>query len=190
MKKIGLFSLILVLGTSLMAQNYKVNGEKSTVKWVGKKIGKQHNGTVGLKEGSFKIEDNRFVSGTFIIDLNVMTDESSSDPLKPSRLVGHLKSDDFFNVEKYPEAKLEIIGSEPFEKGESKVKGNLTIRGITHPLEFKVLQKGAIFSSSLVFDRSIYDVKYGSGKIFQDLGDKAIQDEIAIDVSLVAERQR
>ena len=190
MKKIVLFSLVVFVGATLSAQTYTVNPEKSTVNWLGKRINKQHTGEIGLKNGSFEIKNDKFVSGKFVIDMDVITDESHDDPKNPGRLIGHLKSDDFFNVEKYPEAILEITDSEKIKKGEAKVNGKLTIRGITHPISFKVLQKGAIFTSSLVFDRSLYDVKFQSGKFFQNLGDKTILDEIAIDVSLLAEKQR
>ena len=190
MRKLVILSAFLVFGTFLYAQTYEVNAEKSTVKWVGKKIASQHNGTVALKEGNFEIKDNKFVSGTFIIDLSIMTDESSDDPKKPSRLVGHLKSEDFFSVDKYPVAKLEIISSEKFVGEKSKVTGKLTIKDKTHPINFVVMRKGATFTSSMEFDRTLYDIKYGSGKFFQDIGDKAIKDEVGIDVILIAERQR
>ncbi len=189
MRKLVILSAFLALGTFLSAQTYKVNTEKSSVKWVGKKIGKQHDGTVGLKEGHFEIKDDKFVSGSFIIDMDVMTDESSDDPKKPSNLVKHLKNDDFFSVDKYPVAKLEITGSDKFVDGKSKVSGLLTIKDKTHPISFVVTRKGATFTSSMEFDRTLYDIKYGSGKFFQDIGDKAIKDEIGIDVTLIAERQ-
>ena len=189
MRKLILLSAFLSMGSILFAQTFKVNTNTSKVEWLGKKIGKEHYGTVGLKEGKFEIKDNKFISGTFIIDMDVMTDESHPDPNSPGRLINHLKSDDFFDVEKFPEAKLQISESEAFEKGEAKVTAKLTIKGITHPIEFVVLRKGANFSSSMVFDRSKYDVKFGSNK-FQELGDKAIKDEVWITVNLIAERQR
>ena len=48
-----------------------------------------------------------------------------------------MKSDDFFGVEKFPVAKLVITGSTPFDKGNGVVTGNLTIKGVTNPIEFK-----------------------------------------------------
>lgn len=190
MRKLVIMMAFLAFGTMLSAQTYKVNAKNSTVKWVGKKISKQHDGTVALKEGSFEIKDNKIVKGSFVIDMDVMTDDSSDDPKKPSRLVGHLKGEDFFGVEKYPVAKLEILSSDEFVEEKANVKGKLTIKDKTHPISFVVLRKGATFTSSMEFDRTLYDVKYGSGKFFQDIGDKAILDEIGIDVTLIAERQR
>lgn len=189
MKKIFFISTILLIGSTVIGQSYKVVTDKSTVQWEGKRINKKHTGSIGLKQGSFEIVDSKFVSGKFVIDMDVMTDESHPDPNEPGRLIGHLKSDDFFDVEKYPEAILLISDSEKFDKGKAKVNGKLTIKGRTHPITFIVVQKGAIFTSSLVFDRSLYDVRYQSGKFFDNLGDKTIMDEIEIDVSLLAEKQ-
>ena len=190
MRKILLTGAVLIIAISVSAQSYTVNTENSTVSWIGKKISKQHNGTVGLKEASFKIEDNKFVSGVFIVDMDIMTDESHPDPNEPGRLIGHLKSDDFFGVEKYPEAKLEITGSDEFKDGKAKVNGKLTIKGKTHPISFVAERTGLSFKADMTFDRSLYDVRYGSGKFFEDLGDKAIFDEIEISVSVIAERER
>jgi polyisoprenoid-binding protein YceI len=190
MKKLGAITAFIMAAFGLEAQTYIVDAEKSTVEWTGKKIGKVHNGTVALKEGSFTLEDDRFTEGTFLIDLNVMTDEDHPDPNETGRLIGHLKSDDFFSVDKYPYAKLEIASSGKFEGGEALVKANLTIKGKTHPIEFKVKRLGATYTSSLSFDRSLYDVRFGSDRFFDNLGDSAIDNIIPIDVTLIAQRQK
>jgi polyisoprenoid-binding protein YceI len=82
-----------------------------------------------------------------------------------------------------------ITGSESFEKGTAVVKGNLTIKGITHPLEFKatrmVDEDGAWFYANIVVDRSKYNVRYGSGSFFDNLGDKVIYDEFKLKVALL-----
>jgi polyisoprenoid-binding protein YceI len=190
MRKLIIVLLIAFISAVLSAQEYDVNTETSTVAWVGKKINKQHNGTVGLKEGYFSLVDGKFASGEFIIDMDVMTDESHPDPNQPGRLIGHLKSDDFFSVEKFPYAKLLIKESTQFEKGKAKVVADLTIKGKTHPIEFEVERLGAKFTSNMKFDRSLYDVRYGSGKFFEDLGDRAIDDMVQIDVTIIADRKK
>jgi polyisoprenoid-binding protein YceI len=105
------------------------------------------------------------------------------------RLEGHLKSEDFFGVEKYPTSKLVITESTPFEKGSGTVKGNLTIKGITNPVEFKAaMQKkddGTWFFANIVVDRTKYNVRYGSGSFFDNLGDKTIYDEFKLKVNLL-----
>ena len=105
-----------------------------------------------------------------------------------ARLEGHLKSEDFFGVEKYPVSKLVITESTPFDKGTGVVKGNLTIKGVTQPVEFKAaMQKkedGVWFYANIVIDRTKYNVRYGSGSFFDNLGDKTIYDEFKLKVSL------
>ena len=116
-----------------------------------------------------------------------MTSIKSDEKL--DRLEGHLRSDDFFGVEKNPVSKLVITGSTPFDKGSATLKGNLTIKGITNPVEFKAtMQKtdeGTRFFANIVIDRSKYDIRYGSGSFFDNLGDKTIYDEFKLKVNLL-----
>ena len=86
--------------------------EKTTLHWLGEKVLGEHNGTVELKEGWISWQDNRIVSGEFTIDMKSIKDDDGSE-----RLESHLKSDDFFGVDLYPESKLMVTGSESFEKG-------------------------------------------------------------------------
>jgi polyisoprenoid-binding protein YceI len=106
-----------------------------------------------------------------------------------TRLETHLKSDDFFGVEKYPISKLIITGSDPFDKGSAVVRGTLTIKDITNPIEFRAaMQKkddGTWFYANIVVDRSKYNIRYGSGTFFDNLGDKTIYDEFKVKVSLL-----
>ena len=102
------------------------------------------------------------------------------------RLEGHLRSDDFFSVEKFSEAIFEINSSAVVnEDGANQVlSGNLTIKGITHPAKLEIDNNWA---AKLVFDRSKYDVRFRSGNFFQNLGDKLIYDEIVISANIVFE---
>ena len=104
-------------------------------------------------------------------------------------LQGHLKSDDFFGVAKYPLAKLVITGSTPFDKGTGVVSGTLTIKDITNPIEFKAtVQKkddGTWFFANIIIDRTKYNIRYGSGSFFDNLGDKTIYDDFKLKVNLL-----
>jgi polyisoprenoid-binding protein YceI len=185
-KVILLLSAILLLGVHGIGQEYKVLAEKSILRWTGKKPVKSHQGVIQLKEGSFVIKKNKFVSGEFVIDMNTMVEGDGTDLNKGARLMGHLKSDDFFSVEKFPTATLIIKESNAFVKDETSVTADLTIKGITNPVTFKVKRIGDVFQATVAFDRSQYDVRYGSGKFFENLGDSAIDDIIPLDVTLVA----
>jgi len=158
--------------------------QKTRLEWLGEKVLGKHTGTIQLQSGWLVWENNRITSGEFLIDMKTIVDD---DGLK--NLENHLKSDDFFSVEKFPVSKLVITGSDSFEKGTATVKGNLTIKGITNPIEFTAaVQKkddGTWFYSNIIVDRTRYNVRYGSGKFFENLGDKIIYDEFKLKVTLL-----
>jgi polyisoprenoid-binding protein YceI len=107
-----------------------------------------------------------------------------------TKLEGHLKSDDFFGVEKYPTSTLVVTKTVSKGEGQYAVTADLTIKGITHPINFDaVLKLGsdrATVTADLKIDRTLYDVRYGSGKFFDDLGDKTIDDIFELNVKIVA----
>lgn len=179
--------VILVLFTEcfLYAQDYKVDVDQSTLTWVGKKIGGSHNGEIKLLSGELSIRNKMVMSGKFVIDMKSITCDDLKDKALNKKLVDHLKSDDFFGVEEYPKAVLEIMSSTPMNKGETDIMGNLTIKGKTNPISFKGIKKGNILTAKIVVDRAKYDVRYGSGSFFENLGNKLIYDDFTIDVRLV-----
>jgi polyisoprenoid-binding protein YceI len=184
-KKILLLSLSGIFLLSASAQDkLTADTEKTTLLWLGEKVTGKHDGTINLKTGWLNWQDNTIVSGEFVIDMTSLKDSESN-----ANLEGHLKSEDFFGVEKFPTSKLVITGSSKFDKGTGNVKGNLTIKGITHPVEFKaVMQKkdeGVWFYSNIIIDRTKYNVRFGSGSFFENLGDKTIYDEFKLKVNLL-----
>jgi len=180
-----LLTLTLVL-SSLTNGQEKLTAikEKSKLSWLGEKVTGQHSGSINLQSGWINWMDNKIVSGEFDIDMSSIKDAEGSE-----RLEGHLKSEDFFGVEKYPTSKLVITGSSPFEKGSGLVKGNLTIKGVTNPIEFRAtmqkVEEGTWFYTNIIIDRSKYNVRYGSGSFFDNLGDKTIYDEFKLKVNLL-----
>jgi polyisoprenoid-binding protein YceI len=168
----------------------KVNTTTSKIEWTAKKVTGKHNGSVNIKSGSLKINDGVLTGGSFTIDMEsikVLDLQGES----AGKLERHLKSDDFFSVATHTTAKLEIIQVAPKGNGAYAVSANLTIKGITHPVNFTTtvtpLGKKYQAKANIVVDRSLYDVKYGSGKFFDNLGDKTIYDEFDLVVSLVTE---
>lgn len=190
-------SLILLAATGLLLtaanlanKSYKVDLETTKVIWKGEKVvGGGHDGTIDLKSGSLIMSGDDLAGGEFVIDMNSMECTDLKDPDKAGKLIGHLKSDDFFGVEKYPTAEFKITSVDKQSKGSYNVKGNLTIKGKTEAITFpaKVTKEGSkyIAESTIVFDRSKFDVRYGSGSFFDDLGDKTISDDITIIVNMV-----
>ncbi len=186
MKKVRflVLGLVALLAMNVNAQKYTVDTNASKVTWLGEKIGGEHKGTIDLKSGEFSEKGNKIVSGTFVIDMTSIKDTDLDDEGYRTKLEGHLKSDDFFGVAKYPTAKLVIKSAEAFKAGKAKVKGDLTIKGKTNPIEFEVVKSGKSYKGKLVVDRSKYDVRYGSKSFFDNLGDKVIYDEFTIYVDL------
>jgi len=176
----------------LAAGTYMV-ADGATVEWVGKKVTGQHNGTIDVKGGQFMVENGEIVGGSFTMDLNSITAlDLAGDPETQAKLEGHLKSDDFFNVELNPEATFEITEIMPATEGDAThmVKGNLTIKNITNEVSFPatVSQEGDMvkIQANTTIDRTLWDIKFRSGKFFEDLGDKLIYDDFEIAFDLQA----
>ena len=195
-KTILLLSLAVVtaLPSGAFAHNHSkltVNTKVSNVDWVGKKVSGQHTGTINIKEGSISLHDGHLSGGTVIMDMSSIavtdiTAEQGGDKLK-----GHLNSPDFFDAAKHQTATL-TINSYKLEKGSSYVvAGTLSIKGITKPISFPAtieLKDGKLAAYAEVkVDRTLYDIKYGSGKFFEGLGDKMIDDEFIVKFKIAAE---
>ncbi len=184
-KTIVLLTLLCSILANVGAQT-KLTADTTKTKlfWLGEKVTGQHTGTIKLQSGWLTWADNKIVSGEFIIDMSSITETENN-----KQLLGHLKSDDFFGVSKFPVAKLVITGSTSFEKGNAKVKGTLTIKGITKPIDFKAATQkkddGVWFFANIVVDRTKYNIRYGSGTAFDNLGDKTIYDEFKLKVNLL-----
>lgn len=176
--------MIALTAFSLNAQNLSADVSKSTLKWHGKKVTGEHFGHISLKSGTLEIKDNMIARGKFVIDMNSITNTDLTDPGYNAKLVGHLKSDDFFGVSKHPEAVIEIVKSSPFVNNEATVDAKLTIKNITHPITFKAKKDGKTYLADLVIDRSKYDVRYGSGSFFDNLGDNMIYDDFEMSVRI------
>ncbi len=179
-------------GAKGKATNLKVNTAKSEMTWLGKKVAGEHTGKISLKEGTLILDGTKLTGGKFVADLNSMTCTDIADKEYNGKLIGHLKSDDFFGVEKHPTATFVVTKVASKGAGVYDVTGNLTIKGITKPATFpatvKATATGAEATGKLVVDRSKYDIKYNSKSFFDNLGDKMINDDFTIDVKLVASK--
>lgn len=151
----------------------------SVVLWKGFKPTGSHNGTVKLVSGSMTIENGDLASGEFVMDMKSIADADGS-----GRLEGHLKSADFFDVEKYSTSKFVIT---KVEKNEAKlsVTGNLTVKDVTKsitiPASISMVDGVTVFKSeTFEVNRAHYNVKYGSKSFFGNLKDKFINDKMEI----------
>lgn len=191
MKK-NVFSLVLavVVGSTALATT-PIEGEKkeiktseSTVTWKGYKVTGSHHGTINLKEGSLIFEGDKLTGGEFVVDMSTLISNDLEGDSK-GKLEGHLKSDDFFGTSINPTSKLVFTTVKATGKNSYQVTGDLTIKGKTNPVTFDVSVYGSKATATMKVDRSKYDVKYGSGSFFDNLGDKTIYDEFDLVVDLV-----
>lgn len=184
------FSQVSIAGVEKDVKKAEIDLKESQVEWKGKKLTGEHYGTISLKSGQLLLDGNKLTGGSFEIDMTSINNTDLTDEDSNKKLVGHLKSEDFFSVENHPTSKFEITKVE--HKGGEKynLTGNLTIKGITHPISFPatVSNKGGkvIAVADMKFDRSKYDVKYGSKSFFDNIGDKVIYDEVEMKVNLVS----
>jgi polyisoprenoid-binding protein YceI len=166
-------------------QKFKIVSTQSNIDWVGKKITGSHNGTISVKEGELILNDGKLAGGKFIIDTTSIKILDITDPTTNAQFAGHLASDDFFSIDKYPEASLTITSVSG-----NHVEGNLTIKGITHPVGFDaaVNVNGVQLTATgkLVIDRTKYEMKFRSGNFFKDLGDTLIYNDFELNVSVTA----
>ena len=103
-----------------------------------------------------------------------------------NRLESHLKDDDFFSVDKFNNAELEILKKSEMIDNKYLVDADLTIKGITNPITFEMTQvEDGSYRAILIFDRSKYNVQYRSGSFFENLGDRLILDDVELEVTLV-----
>lgn len=172
---------------------YMASTADSSIEWTGFKPTGKHNGTINLENGVFTVNNGKIESGSFLIDMNSIVDlDIPADDEKNAKLVGHLKSADFFDVEKYPSAAFEVTGFEETD-GKTMLSGNLTLKEKKNNVTFPVTvsSEGDSFSlTSEVFtiDRSKWDVKYGSKSFFDNLGDKFINDDIELKITLKGQK--
>ena len=183
---------------SAESKSYNVDAAASSLEWIGKKVTGQHNGTINLKSGSLSIESGNLTAGNFVIDMTTISVADLEAGQGKEDLEAHLmgtvegKEGDFFNVQSYPESKFEITGVEAVtEEGITHhVKGNLTMleetKEITIPANITIADDNFSAMANFSIDRTEWGIKYGSGKFFDNLGDKTINDEFEMKLNLQA----
>lgn len=184
MKKVILsIAISFVVALGVQAQEKNVDVTTSNIHWLGEKVTGQHEGNLSLKSGSLILTDGEVTGGSFVVDMNSMTCTDLEGEYA-GKLIGHLKSDDFFGVENFPEATLTFTAVEAKGNGVYAVTGDFTIKGKTNPASFDLTVNDNGATAKVVIDRSKYDIRYGSNTFFDNLGDKAIYNEFKLDVTL------
>jgi len=184
-------------------KNCEIVPESSRVVWKGYKPMGKHEGEISVQEGNLKFQDGVLAGGELTIDMVSLTCTDIEDEAKNGKLVGHLKSADFFNTAEHGTANLKIKKVVPYGEFDTrsddstgevyKVTADITIKGITKEIKFKsnvyrykTSEDYVSAVSRITLDRTDFDIQYGSGSFFDSLGDQLIYDEIDLSVSLGA----
>jgi len=203
MKKVILFALVgLFVNSAVIAggpekskaadKTLAVDSKSSKITWGAKKVTGTHAGQIPLNSGSLIVDGAKLKGGSFVFDVKNLTVTDVTDAEMNGKLTGHLKSPDFFSVEAHPQAKFVITSVTPKGGDVYEVAGKLTIKGITDEVKFpatvKSDSKKVTADAKIVVDRTKYDIKFRSKNFFENLGDKAIENDFTLDVNLVANK--
>ena len=173
-----------------------VNAESSTIEWFGRNMNTTHRGTIRIARGSITVRDGSPSAGHISIDMSSITNTDIEDPALRHLLEAHLKSDDFFDVARFPIAEL-VIETAMREAGATpgapnyRVAGRLTVKDVDHGIEFPAIisagSDGALTAvAQIEIDRTHWNVLYGSGRFFQMLGKHLVNDVVSLLVKAVA----
>jgi len=195
-------AFVAVVGTAFKPadknnNNFKVNSEASNVEWVGKKVSGEHKGNIKISNGELNLNNGVLSGGNFSIDMNSMTCTDLQGEWS-EKLIGHLKSEEFFSVKNHGTSNFSITKVSPIasakKEGEANfnISGKLTIKGITQEISFPayvlVKNDGVVAIGEATIDRTKFDIKYGSANFFEGLGDKAISNDFVIKFKVAAKK--
>ena len=180
--------LILTMGCFFILQSFTIEKEDVKIKdsaltWVGSKITGSHEGTINLKSGYLTFDNKNLVGGEFVIDMTTIVCTDLSGKGKAS-IESHLKSDDFFSVDNFPNASLKILNVKNKSFDQYQVNANITIKGFTQKIVFDAEIKERTAKAKLIIDRTLFGIIYKSGNFFEELADKAIYDEFEMSIEL------
>lgn len=181
------FSMILEKSNPLVVS---VDKNESTVTWKAKKVTGEHFGKVTIANADLDYENGKIQGGSFTMDMLSITVEDITDEGSNKKLTDHLKSDDFFSVEKFNTSTLKITEAKTNNGKDYQITGDLTIKGIknqvTFPATLEMVGNKVITTAEITFDRTKFDIKYRSGSYFENLADRLIYDDVNLEVKLVA----
>ena len=185
--------IVLLTGFLNASDTLRIDLPASQIEWTGRKVTGEHSGYLNLSDGWILMEGPILSGGRFKFDMTSITNTDIDSPEWKLKLENHLKSADFFLIDSFPHCVLNIKGNLPMVESDSKkedniLKGDLSIRGITHEIliPYQLTKTDSNFTASglVNIDRTLYNVRYKSGKFFDELGDKMIYDEFSIHFQL------
>ncbi len=159
---------------------------ESILIWKGHKIMGSHEGVLDLKSGYIIGDETMINGGTFVVDMTSIRAKTlmdGGDDHDKSELASHLRDGDFFDAPTYPTAKFVITSAKHFG-AKMQITGEMTIKGVTQPIAFLSTWTNGVLKANIEIDRTAFNIKYGSGTFFGDLGDRAIKDKFSLDINI------
>ena len=166
----------------------QVDLDSSQINWTGRKVTGEHTGTLNLSTGWVVMDKNILVGGKLILDMTSISNTDIESPEWRQKLENHLKAKDFFYVDSFPQAVLEIKQKQLPDSNKpasnNQILADLTIRGVTHEINLPfILTQDVnhfIANGTVNIDRTLYNIQYQSGKFIDNLGDKLIYDDFTV----------
>jgi polyisoprenoid-binding protein YceI len=171
---------------------FEIQKQSSTVNWTGKKVLGLHTGTIDITRGSVEINHGVIQDGDIAIDMTSLKITDIDDAKTHQDFKSHLWNDDFFSIDKFESSRLKITAGTLIGTNEYKLSGLLTIKEVTQPITFNArieIFAGSLYSTGEIsVDRTLYNIRYGSGKFIDNLGDKLIHDEFVLQFKLIGQK--
>lgn len=172
-----------------------IDTENSVIRWTGRNLFNFHNGTLKLGRGYIEVADNVLIGATIPIDMTSLQCADLADSAMNAMLIRHLRSADFLDVERYPQATVTFISASEIDGATESMenyrfRGLLTLRGCSREVEFPTLiaEKSAggwVAQATVDFDRTFWGANYGSGKWFARLGQHVVNDLVHLHLKIV-----
>jgi polyisoprenoid-binding protein YceI len=160
-----------------------INVSESSIHWLGKKITGQHEGNINLLSGSLIMENGLLTGGDFVVDMNsIASTDLKGESAK--KLEESLKSEEWFDAENHPQAKLVFSSVVSQGGGLYNVTGDFTIKGKTNPATFELQVNYLEATAKVIIDRTLYNILNGSTSFLVNLKDKMINNYFELDVNL------
>jgi polyisoprenoid-binding protein YceI len=181
-----------------LSGSFELDTKKSTIKWTGANLSNSHSGTLRFANGRFQLRQGELEDARFQIDLKSLVCDDIKDAKTNQMLIEHLASEDFFDVAKYPTAKFQLTVAKVLSPGTPgspnyEMSGRLTLKGVTDRVTFPAVvgqpdPNTIAGQAHLEFDRTRWDVQYGSGKFFAFLGQHLVNDLVHLHLIIIANR--
>ena len=177
---------------------YRVDVAASAFEWIGRNLNNRHYGRISIQSGEIVMQRGIPTAGTIVLDMQTISNLDVQDPTWHEMLLHHLKSEDFFAVDRFPTASFRLTGWKKGEGGSPEAPigiatGDLTIKAITRPVHVSAIvapqTDGSLKAHAILdLDRTLWDASYGSGKLYERLGMHLVHDLISLELFVLAQK--